>query len=340
MKKVLVLYTGGTIGMSYTENGLTIVKGVFKSQLDTLPQVSGVTLDLIEYENLIDSSDISVEHWVKIIDDISFSYDKYDGFVVIHGTDTMAYTASVLSFALRGLNKPVILTGSQLPLIHRRSDGWRNLIDAIYSATQNDLYEVAVLFNNKLFRGSRVQKISTDNFLGFDSVDHAPLAEFGINIAWYKKNWLEKPYWETFMPVCLKPQVKILDLAVRPGFTTDFIADTLNSTNAQAIILQTYGSGTIPMSNKKFVDAIINACNREIVVVSITQVIEGRVSSNYSNGQLDKLGVISGCDMTVEAAIAKLMVLFSTKMSIPEIKRAIPISLVGELTEINDCAKE
>jgi L-asparaginase len=331
VKKILVLYTGGTVGMDYTDNGLTVVPGLFYSQISSLAPIAGVKLDLIEYKDLIDSSDINLLHWVKIIKDISDHYYDYDGFVVVHGTDTMAYTASILAFALRGLKKPVILTGAQLPLVHRRSDGWNNLIDAIYSAMQDGIYEVAIVFNHKLFRGCRAQKVSTNRFVGFDSVDEEPLAEFGININWYKKRMLKAPDFN-FAPIIPKA-IKVLDLSLRPGYTTDFIADTILKTDAKAIVLQTYGSGTIPLHNKNLVNALITATNRGVIITSVTQVIEGRVSNNYTNSNLTNLGVISGCDMTPEAALAKLWILLSANMKEEKIKDCIGKSLVGELTE-------
>ena len=332
MQKVLILYTGGTIGMDYTDNGLTVIPGLFKEQLNSLSPVATVAIDLIEYENLIDSSDISIHHWVRMVDDVVRNYDSYDGFVIIHGTDTMAYTASMLSFALRGLNKPVILTGSQLPLVHRRSDGWSNLIDALYSATQADLHEVAIAFNNKLFRGCRAQKISTNRFLAFDSVDEEPLAEFGIEISWYKKRWIKASNF-SFTPI-IPTKVNVLDLCLRPGYTTNFIADTLNNnTDIAGVVLQTYGSGTIPMQHGKLSVALKAASERGVIIVSVTQVIEGQVASDYANSRLQDFGVISGRDMTPEAALAKLTILLSAKMSHNNIKQAMGTSLVGELTE-------
>ena len=331
MKRILVLYTGGTIGMDYTTHGLKPVKGLFKSQIDTLEPVRDLDIDLIEYEHLIDSSDIRLEHWQHIIKDISDNYEKYDGFVIIHGTDTMAYTASVLAFALRGLDKPVVLTGSQLPLVHRRSDGWNNLIDALFAANRPDLNEVAIAFNNKLLRGCRAQKVSTYRFFGFDSVDEEPLAEFGIHINWFTKHWLKATRF-SFAPV-VPQSAKILDLSMRPGFTTDFIIDTLLNTELDAVVLQTYGSGNIPIHNKKLVHALKEAVNRGMIIVNITQVIEGRVSNDYASSCLHDLGIVSGCDMTIEAALAKLLVLMSSKMSKESIKAAISENLVGELTE-------
>lgn len=333
MKKILVLYTGGTIGMDYTDDGLQPVKGLFKSQLDQLTPVSDVEISLIEYDELIDSSDIGLAHWQKMVQDIAEYYEEYNGFVIVHGTDTMAYTASVLAFALRGLDKPVILTGAQLPLVHRRSDGWNNLIDALCSAAHDGLHEVCIAFNHKLLRGARAQKISTSKFIGFDSLDEAPMAEFGINIAWYPQRWIKSNDFN-FSPIIPK-DIKVLDLSLRPGFTTDFIIKTLNNTSAQAIILQTYGSGNIPIHNQALVDAIQNATARGILIVNITQVIEGRVTVDYAGGnKLSKLGVIDGCDMTVEAALGKLLVLLSTSRSHNVIKRSISKNLVGELTEI------
>ncbi len=332
MKKTLILYTGGTIGMDYLEGGLAPVKGLLQKQLDTLDIMKDVAIDLIEYDNLIDSSDINITHWQKIIQDISDNYDNYTGFIIIHGTDTMAYTASVLSFALRGLDKPVILTGSQLPLVHKRSDGWNNMIDALYAAGREDLHEVAIAFNNKLLRGCRAQKVSTYRFFGFDSVDAAPLAEFGIHINWFTKYW-QKSQRFSFAPVIPQDNIKILDLSLRPGFTTDFIAETLHSTNAYAVILQTYGSGNIPMGNDMLVNAIKAAISRDIIIVNITQVNEGSVSNDYAAGQLYKLGIVNGRDMTAEAALAKLLILKSLGVTNDKIKKAMDKSLVGELNE-------
>lgn len=326
-----MLYTGGTIGMDYTPNGLQPVAGLLRSHLETLEPENGVEVELIEYEQLIDSSDVRLEHWQRIICDISDNYEKYDGFVIIHGTDTMAYTASVLSFALRGLDKPVVLTGSQLPLVHRRSDGWSNLIDALFAASREDLNEVAIAFNHKLLRGCRAQKVSTYRFFGFDSVDEEPLAEFGININWFTKRWLKATRF-SFAPV-IPQAAKILDLSMRPGFTTDFIAETLNNTELDAVVLQTYGSGNIPVQNEKLVAALKAAVERGVIIVNITQVIEGRVSDDYANSCLHDLGIVSGCDMTIEAALAKLLVLMSCKMSKNSIKAALSENLVGELTE-------
>lgn len=297
MHKILVLYTGGTIGMDYSEDGLTVKKDLFLSHLKLLTPVTNIMIDLIEYEQLIDSSDISLSIWVRIINDIKNNYTNYIGFIIVHGTDTMAITASMLSFALKGLTKPVVLTGAQLPLVHRRSDGWGNLVDALYTSIQKDLKEVVIVFNHQLYRGCRAQKVSTNNFFGFDSVDEEPLADFGINIVWHKKRWLKHHKSEIFDPITPK-NIKILELILRPGFTTDFIAHTLNTTDAKAIVLQTYGSGTIPMNNKNFVKALKNATKRGIIVVSVTQVIEGLVTNEYRNSKLDDLGVISGKDLS------------------------------------------
>ncbi len=332
MHKILVLYTGGTIGMDYTTEGLVVKADLFLSQLKLLSPFNNVIIDLIQYEQLIDSSDINMLVWQKIIDDIKLYYDNYKGFIIIHGTDTMALTASILSFALQGLNKPIVLTGAQLPLINRRSDGWANLVDALYTAIQDDLQEVVIVFNHKLYRGCRTQKVSTNSFWGFDSVNDKPLADFGININWHKKRWLKLAK-EEFDPVVLK-DIRVLELILRPGYTTDFIIEVLNNTDARAIVLQTYGNGTIPMSNSNFVTAIKNATSRGIIIVSVTQVIEGFVNSEYKNSKLDNLGVISGKDMTPEATLCKLWVLLSMNLTDDEVKRRMSISLVGELSDL------
>ncbi len=326
-----MIYTGGTIGMDYTSGGLRPVAGLFSSQIASLNPGHDVSLELLEYDELIDSSDIGLGHWQQIIQDITLRYDKYAAFIVIHGTDTMAYTASMLAFALRGLTKPVILTGSQLPLVHRRSDGWNNLTDAIFAANREDLHEVAIAFNHKLLRGARAQKISTYRFVGFASVDEEPLAEFGININWFTRRFA-KPSSFSFSPIIPQP-AKILDLSLRPGFTTDFIVDTLLNTQLDALVLQTYGSGNLPRHNLRLVNAVMAAISRGVIIVNITQVIEGRVSNDYANSCLHELGIVSGCDMTIEAALAKLQILMSTKMSHNQIKAALGKNLIGELTE-------
>ena len=329
-KKVLILYTGGTIGMDYVDGVLHVIPDLFRSQLKRLVKSTDIVLELIEYTHLIDSSDITIEHWQQMITDISTHYNDFDGFVIVHGTDTMAYTASVLSFALRGLGKPVILTGAQLPLVHLRSDGWNNLTDALYAAAQSDLCEVAIVFNHMLLRGSRAQKISTNKFFGFDSVDEEPLATFGINIEWHKKRWLKYKECE-FSPIQLK-SFRVLDLSLRPAFTTEFIADTLLNTPLDGLILQTYGSGNFPIHNVRFMEGLRAASNAGVIIVNITQVIEGRVTNEYANSKLPGFGIVSGYDMTPEAALAKLNVLLSSGMHIAEIKRAMTKNLVGELT--------
>ena len=334
MKQILILYTGGTIGMDYLDGVLQVIPGLFKSQLDKLIKSTQINLELIEYTNLIDSSDITTQHWQQMINDIAINYDKFDGFVIVHGTDTMAYTASILSFALRNLGKPVVLTGAQLPLIHLRSDGWNNLTDSLYAAAQEDLCEVVIVFNHMMLRGSRAQKVSTNKFFGFNSVDEEPLATFGINIEWHKKRWLTINQ-HTFTPVTLK-QCKILDISLRPGFTTDFIADTLLNTPLDGLILQTYGSGNFPIHNKHLMNALQYANNNGVIIINITQVIEGRVTSDYANSTLPWLGIVSGHDMTPEATLAKLNVLLSmNNTDIESIKIAMAQNIIGELTENN-----
>jgi len=331
-KKILVLYTGGTIGMDYLDGGISLVPGLFKSQLDKLAKISHIDYTLIEYTNIIDSSEINLTNYQQITQDVIDNYAIYDGFVIVHGTDTMAYTASMLSFALHGLHKPVILTGAQLPLVHIRSDGWNNLINAFYAAAQEDLHEVAVSFNYKLFRGNRTQKISTSRFLGFNSLEAEPLADFGMSIRWNRKNWFCSP--NEFKPI-IPQDFRILDLSMRPGFTTEFIADTLANTELRldGVILQTYGSGNLPIKHTKLINAIEKAITSGVNIINITQVIEGRVTEDYATSKIYQTGIINGKDMTVEAAIAKLTILKSLGLSNQDIQKEIGINYAGELTE-------
>ena len=178
-RRILLLYTGGTIGMDDTEHGLAPVPGLLPRLIERIVH-RDISLEVVEYPELIDSSAITLAHWNRIIGDIVRHYDQYDGFIVVHGTDTMAYTASILAFALQGIGKPVVLTGSQLPLVRARSDGWNNLADALEAASQPDLHEVVIVFSSVMLRGCRARKVDAARFHGFDSPNCPVLAEFGI----------------------------------------------------------------------------------------------------------------------------------------------------------------
>ena len=339
MKKILVIYTGGTIGMYYNRLGVLKVKrGFLQSQLNTL-SIINTTIELKEYDKIIDSSDVNISFWQQLISDIQELYYQYDGFIILHGTDTMAYTASVLSFALCGISKPIIITGSQLPLIHKRSDGWGNITDALYASIQGDLHEVALVFNHKMFRACRVKKISTNNYSGFNTPDREILADFGLNINWRKLLW-RKATGFSFSPITPKNK-KIITFYLTPGQQIEFIANAVMEQSFDAVILQTYGSGTVPYSNHKLIKALTHLLETNTLTVNISQVLDGVVSDEalYGNSDLKKFGVISGYNMTIEATFAKILILLSSNMDVATIKETISKNTIGEITEFDNTSQ-
>jgi len=329
--RLLVLYTGGTIGMDHTPAGLAPVPGLLPKLLDRFRR-DDLVIDVVEYPELIDSSAITVAHWNRLIDDISTNYAAYDGFVVIHGTDTMAYTASVLAFALHGLSKPVVLTGSQLPLVHPRSDGWSNLADALETAAQPDLCEVVLAFNRQLLRGVTARKLDAASFAGFDSPNAAPLAEFGIDVSWYRARW-RQPYGE-FAPVRLDESAEVLLFMLAPGATAAQVGRTLAERKPAGAVLLSYGNGNAP-ADPALLDGVRAASAAGSLILNLTQVVHGRVAVGaYAASQpLAQAGALPGADMTPEAAIAKLTVLASQQLETALARALLEKSLVGEFND-------
>ncbi|MDN0081858.1 asparaginase [Crenobacter sp. SG2305] len=329
--RLLVLYTGGTIGMDHTPAGLAPVPGLLPKLLDRFRR-DDLTIDVVEYPELIDSSAITVAHWNRLIDDIATNYAAYDGFVVIHGTDTMAYTASVLAFALHGLNKPVVLTGSQLPLVHPRSDGWSNLADALEAAAQPSLCEVVLAFNRQLLRGVTARKLDAASFAGFESPNAEPLAEFGIDVAWYRDRWCQ-PRGE-FAPVRLDESAEVLLFMLAPGATAAQIGRTLAERKPAGAVLLSYGNGNAP-ADPALLDGVRVASAAGSLILNLTQVVHGRVAVGaYAASQpLAQAGALPGADMTPEAAIAKLTVLASQRLELALARALLEKSLVGEFND-------
>ncbi|MCV2884235.1 asparaginase [Aestuariibacter sp. AA17] len=331
-KQIYVAYTGGTIGMRPSSQGYIPVAGYLSETLKNMPEFHREEMPdftIHEYESLIDSSDMQPTDWQQIADDIAQHYDQYDGFIILHGTDTMAYTASALSFMLENLTKPVIVTGSQIPLSELRSDGQVNLLNALYIAANYPIPEVTLFFNNKLFRGNRSRKVDADGFDAFDSPNFEPLLEAGINI-------------ETRMPIeALTPKplkvssVKSQPIGVvtlYPGISPEVIRNTLMQP-VKALILLSYGVGNAPQSDA-LLSQLKQANEKEIVVLNCTQCLRGKVNmGGYATGSaLKHAGVVSGTDMTPEAALAKLHYLLSKGLSFNEVREALTQNLRGELT--------
>jgi L-asparaginase len=332
-KKVLIIYTGGTIGMMQEYRSRTLVPVDFKSITDEIPELSELNckIDFHSSHKPIDSSNVTPFLWEELATIIEKNYNKYDGFVILHGTDTMAYTASALSFMFKNLSKPVILTGSQLPLGVIRTDAKRNLITTIEIASAARVVpEICIYFNSQLFRGNRAEKFTSSKFDAFHSLNYPVLAEAGVDIIYNDK-------------VILKPGKK---LSVTRGFSTDvalikifpgmqpaIINSFINSKRLRGIILETFGSGNAP-TNNKFITELSLAIKEGIIVLNISQCSGGSVEQGkYETSiQLKNIGVISGRDMTTEAAVTKLMFLLEKNYSADKTKKLLRDNLRGEIT--------
>ncbi|MFT6977501.1 MAG: L-asparaginase [Shewanella psychromarinicola] len=332
-RSIYVAYTGGTIGMQKTANGFVPVAGFLTDCVQSMPEFYHDEMPhfvIHEYSPLIDSSNMAPPDWQLIANDIQANYDKYDGFVILHGTDTMAYTASALSFMLQGLSKPVIVTGSQIPLAQLRSDGQINLLNSLYIAANYPVAEVCLFFNNKLFRGNRSTKAHADGFDAFASPNFPMLLEAGIKIN-LKAGKITKPTGAPLEVVTISPQ-PVGVVTLYPGISTDIFNNILQQP-VKALILLTFGVGNAPQ-DKKLLETLKQADERGIVLVNLTQCFQGKVNmAGYATGNaLAQAGVIGGADMTVEAALAKLHYLLSIGLTSAQIKQRMQQNLIGELT--------
>ncbi|EEY44486.1 L-asparaginase [Vibrio mimicus VM223] len=320
--------------MKKSDHGYVPVAGFMEKQLASMPEFHRPEMPLFtihEYDPLMDSSDMTPADWQIIADDIAANYDKYDGFVILHGTDTMAYTASALSFMFENLGKPVIVTGSQIPLADLRSDGQANLLNALHIAANYPINEVTLFFNNRLMRGNRSRKSHADGFSAFSSPNLPPLLEAGINIELSTNVKVdEKPNGE-FKVNPITPQ-PIGVITMYPGISHEVIRNTLLQP-VNAMILLTFGVGNAPQ-NPELLAQLKAASERGVIVVNLTQCLAGKVNmGGYATGcALADSGVISGYDMTPEAALAKLHYLLSQDLSYEEVKAKMQQVLRGEMT--------
>ncbi|WP_133406982.1 asparaginase [Parashewanella tropica] len=331
-KSIYVAYTGGTIGMQQTEQGYVPVAGFLTQCVENMPEFYHQEMPdftINEYSPLIDSSNMMPSDWQMIADDIKANYDNYDGFVILHGTDTMAYTSSALSFMFEGLTKPVIVTGSQIPLAQLRSDGQANLLNALYIAANYPIPEVCLFFNNKLFRGNRTTKAHADGFDAFASPNFPVLLEAGIKI----RQHIDSPIIETNVALQvtkIQPQ-PIGVVMLYPGISVELINNILLQP-VKALIIRSFGVGNAPES-PELLSLLKEANDRGIILVNLTQCFQGRVNmAGYATGNaLAASGVISGGSLTIEAALAKLHILLSSDRSTDQIKQDFITNLCGEM---------
>lgn len=337
--KILIIYTGGTIGMIENPETGSLEPFDFEYLIDNVPKIKRLDyrIDSYQFEVPIDSSAMNPSHWQDIAYVIATFYDRYDGFVVLHGTDTMAYTASALSFMLENLRKPVVITGSQLPIGEVRTDGEENLITALQvaAATTDDgrpmLEEVTILFENYLWRGNRATKYSADNFNAFKSSNFPRLAKIGMGIT-FREDVLWRPVEDAPLRVHYGMDTNVMYLSLFPGITETMIRHAFNTPGLRGVVLKTYGAGNAP-TESSFLEVVREAVDRGLVIVNVSQCDNGMVDPHrYKTGSaLYAAGVISGHDLTSEAAITKLMFLFGQNYDTETVKRLMETPLVGEM---------
>ena len=337
--KILIIYTGGTIGMIENQRTGALEPFDFDHLIENVPKVKllDYEIDNIQFKHPLDSSDMNPSHWSEIAHHIEQNYDSYDGFVVLHGTDTMAYTASALSFMLENLHKPVIITGSQLPIGEVRTDGEENLITALQIAadTKPDgtptVQEVAILFENYLWRGNRATKMSADNFNAFKSNNYPPLAKIGLGIHFNPDALMSH---EAMRPLQLrcKMDTAVMFLDLHPGITESTLRHQLATPGIKGIVMKTFGAGNSPTA-PWFIGSIREAVERGVVILNVTQCVNGAVLNRYvGSDRLEAVGVVSGGDITSEAAITKLMYLFGLGLGPKEVTQYLRCALAGEVT--------
>lgn len=336
---ILIIYTGGTIGMVHDPVTGALVPIDFRHITNHVPELGkfGYNLQSVTFEPVKDSSNIDPDVWVKMAETIEKNYDKYEGFVVLHGTDTMAYSASALSYMLENLGKPVVFTGSQLPIGLLRTDGRENLITAIEIAAGREdgsaiVPEVCIFFDNELTRGNRTTKFSAEHFDAFNSPNYPPLAEVGLHLK-YNVNHILHPSKKSKLKVHLKFDNNVAILKLFPGINRNLVQAVINTKGLKAMIIETFGSGNAP-TYKWFIDDLKSFIAKGGIIYNVTQCHGGSVEMGLYETSREMLaaGVISGKDITSEASVTKLMHLLGVCKTRKEVIRYLALPLAGEIS--------
>ena len=333
---VLIVYTGGTLGMSYDESH-ALMPFNFSRILEKIPALKefNIHMTVISFPKLIDSANVRPEHWVNMAYIIYENYRRYDGFVVVHGTDTMAYSASALSFMLEGLNKPVIFTGSQLPIGSRRSDAHENFVTALEIASERAagvpvVSEVCIYFGNLLLRGNRSSKRQSIHFDAFESENYPVLGEAGVVID-YNMSAIRPYQHDSKLTFHNQLNTNVALLKLFPGISRRVVESILQTPDLEGVVLETFGSGNAP-TDAFLLDSLSDAIERGLVILNISQCSGGRVIQGHyqTSKSLENIGVVSGKDMTTEAAITKMMFLLGKETDYDQVRELLQKPLCGE----------
>ncbi|MBU3820870.1 asparaginase [Flavobacteriaceae bacterium XHP0103] len=336
---ILLIYTGGTIGMVRDLKTNALRAFNFENLLDKIPELQQLNcnIDTVSFEKPIDSSNMNPGYWVQLAEIIETNYKAYEGFVVLHGSDTMSYTASAMSFMLENLTKPIIFTGSQLPVGDLRTDAKENLITAIQLASLQEnntpiITEVCLYFEYKLYRANRTTKINAENFEAFASPNYPELAESGVHLK-VNNTYLLKPKPNKPLKVHKVMDTNIALVKLFPGISKAVMESVLNTIGLKAVVMETFGAGNCT-TEAWFIELLKNAISKGIHIINITQCISGTINMGHyeTSSQLKEIGVISGKDMTTESAICKLMLILGQQVTIKQFKAHYEKALCGELS--------